>query len=336
MHLHTTAVRQRGKKILQQVRLLYLSSLDVRRFALHASLSPFDRDVDRLSARIIYNVHALEKGLSRNHDLRPGFGRKALSDLNDALVLYRRFDFDQSAFAYVEGLRILRRYLELHDQLGHDVSFVAEIVDPEFLEPHPHTAEGAGFRVLDRVEKQGNRRKPFDQLARDRVSVREFSGEPVDHDSVSRAIDMALKTPSVCNRQGWRVHWIEDRTVMAEVLKEQRGFGYHQLPEVLLCITVSTATFVSPVERNQAFVDGGLFSMSVLYGLEHEGLAAVPLNACLYSRAQRIIRRVVPIPDAEVIVMFIAVGSFPDTSKVPASTRRPLASVVVRHAPSRG
>lgn len=72
--------------------------------------------------------------------------------------------------------------------------------------------------------------------------------------------------------------------------------------------------------------------MSVLYGLEHEGLAAVPLNACLYSRAQKAIRKLVPIPHAEVIVMFIAVGAFPETSAVPASSRKPLESVVVRHA----
>lgn len=329
--LHTTRPRQTIKKVLQYLRLVYLSSQDITRFARYAALSPFDRDVARLTARIIYNVHALEKGLARNHDLRPGFGRTALSKLNEAMVLYRRFGFDTEAFAYVEGLRVLQRYIELHERLDHDVSDLAEVVDRTLLMPHPASAVGAGTKVVTGAEKKHNRTKPFQELALDRVSVREFSGDPVDRRQVINAITIAMKTPSVCNRQGWRVHWIEDQKVMQEVLKHQRGFGYRQMPEVLLCVTVSNATFISPVERNQGFVDGGLLAMSIMYGLEYEGVAAVPLNACLYSGAQRHIRRIVPIPAAEVIVMFIAVGAFPDMTKVPVSSRKPVDTVIVRH-----
>lgn len=329
--MHTTRARQTTKRWLQQLRLVYLGGEDLARFARHAALSSFDRDADRLTARIIYNVHALEKGLARNHDLRPGFGKTALSKLNDAMLLYQRFGFDTTAFAYVEGLRVLQRYIELHKELGHQTRDLAEVVDLTLLAPQAASASGAGTKVVSRVQKDNNRTKAFQELALERVSVREFSGDPVDTGRVANAVAVAMKTPSVCNRQGWRVHWIEDKSVMAEVLKHQRGFGYRQMPEVLLCITVSNATFISPVERNQGFVDGGLFSMSLLYGLEYEGLAAVPLNACLYSRAQKSIRRIVPIPAAEVIVMFVAVGAFPETTKVPVSTRKPLSSVIVRH-----
>ena len=329
--VHASRPRQAVKKALQHLRLAYLSSQDIRRFARHAALSSFDRDVDRLTARIIYHVHALEKGLARNHDLRPGFGRSALSQLNDAMVLYRRFGFDTSAFAYVEGLRVLQRYIEVHEQLGHDIHDLEEVVDRTLTARQPASAAGAGTKVITRAEKEDNSSKSFRELALDRVSVREFSGDAVDSQQVINAIAIAMKTPSVCNRQGWRVHWIEDPEVMQEVLRHQRGFGYPQMPEVLLCITVSNATFVSPVERNQGFVDGGLLAMSIMYGLEYEGVAAVPLNACLYSRAQRRIRRIVPIPAAEVIVMFIAVGAFPDRTKVPVSSRKPVESVVVRH-----
>ncbi len=102
------------------------------------------------------------------------------------------------------------------------------------------------------------------------------------------------------------------------------------MPEVLLTITVSNNTYLSPVERNQAFVDGGLFSMSVLYGLEHEGLAAVPLNAMMYYSDQKAVRELLDIDDSEMITMFIAVGAFMDESVVPISDRKPADTFVKR------
>lgn len=144
------------------------------------------------------------------------------------------------------------------------------------------------------------------------------------------ALRNAEKTPSVCNRQGWRVYWVEDKQLAERVLQHQRGFGQPQMPEVLLTITVSNNTFLSPVERNEAFVDGGLFAMSVMYGLEHEGLAAVPLNAMMYYKDQLAVRRLLEIDDSEMIIMFMAVGAFPEESVVPVSDRKPADTFVRR------
>jgi nitroreductase len=126
------------------------------------------------------------------------------------------------------------------------------------------------------------------------------------------------------------VYWVEDKETARKVLQHQRGFGYKQMPEVLLTITVSNNTYLSPVERNQGFVDGGLFAMSVMYGLEHEGLAAVPLNACMYAKDQKAVRRLLDIDDSEVIVMFMAIGEFMDESIVPISDRKSADSFVKR------
>ncbi|WP_299449845.1 nitroreductase family protein [uncultured Serinicoccus sp.] len=331
MRAATARAKQSAKKALQHVRLQYLAQQDIARFSRHAALSTFDRDLPRVTSRIMYNVHALEKGLARNHDLRPGFGRKALTHLNDAMLLYRASGYDLAAFPYQEGLGVLRRYADLHERLGHDVDFLPAVVDPTHFSAENAGSTTAGTIEVRRDQKQRNTSKNFAELALGRTSIREFSGDAIDQTKVEDAIRVALKSPSVCNRQGWRVHWLSDKTTMKEVLAHQRGFGYREMPEVLMCVTVSNSTFISPVERNQGFVDGGLFAMSILYGLEYQGLAAVPLNACLYSGAQKAIRSIVPIPEAEVIVMFIAVGDFPESSQAPASSRKPLESVVVRH-----
>lgn len=128
----------------------------------------------------------------------------------------------------------------------------------------------------------------------------------------------------MCNRQGWRVYWVEDKDLTRQVLSHQRGFAYERMPEVLLAVTVSNSTFTSPVERNQGFIDGGLFAMTILYGLESEGLAAVPLNACLYVRDRAAIVHLLEMDPSEEVIMFIAIGEFPEETLVPISDRRPI------------
>ena len=90
------------------------------------------------------------------------------------------------------------------------------------------------------------------------------------------ALRNAEKTPSVCNRRvgvptGPRTRISRRRCSLTSVDSVNA-----QMPEVLLAITVSNNTFLSPVERNEAFVDGGLFAMSVMYGLEHGDLLPSP------------------------------------------------------------
>lgn len=327
MKTNTTRSRQQVKKVLQKIRLRYLAYKDVGRFSRTASFSVFDAGYEQVVARIMYNVHAIEKGLARTADFRPGFGRKALSDLNDALVVYRTAGHDPDGFAYAQGVSILQRYIELHAKHDHDVTFIEEIVDSEFLDALADKGV-AGTKIIKRADKQCNDEKTFYELAQGRSSVRQFSGRPIDTSKVMAALGAAEKTPSVCNRQGWRVYWVEDKELAARVLEHQRGFGQRQMPEVLLTITVSNSTFLSPVERNEAFVDGGLFSMSVMYGLEHEGLAAVPLNAMMYYKDQLAVRELLAIDESEMITMFIAVGEFPDETVVPVSDRKPASSFV--------
>ncbi len=332
MKLNTSRPKQSVKKLLQKLRLRYLAHQDISRFSRTASFSIFDDGYEQIVSRIMYNVHSLEKGLSRNRDMRLGFGRERLAHLNDALVVFRMKGFDRSSFAYVQGVSVIQRYKELHAKEQFDVGFLAEIIDEEFLSP-AETFSMAGTKVVQRSDKQRNAEKNFYELSQGRSSVREFSGQPIDHAKIENALRNAAKTPSVCNRQGWKVYWVEDKELARKVLKHQRGFGYPQMPEVLLVIAVSNNTFLSPVERNEAFVDGGLFAMSVMYGLEHEGLAAVPLNAMMYYKDQKAVRALLDVDDSEMIVMFMAVGDFLDESVVPISDRKTMIEFVKRRGP---
>ena len=324
MIINASRPRQAFKRLAQAGRLAVHSFRDAVRFWRYSSLSVFDSGYEQLTSRIMYNVHALEKGLAQAPHWKPGRGRKALRNLNDAMAMYRRQGFEESDFAFLEGLSIIQRYVERHVEHPEDIASIATIVDSSLLRSDLSTQGLTGLKRIRRAEKIDNATRGFYALSQGRSSVRIFTGEPIETDRVMNALRNAEKTPSVCNRQGWRVYWTEDKELAGKVLKHQRGFGASQLPEVLLAITVSNSTFISPVERNQGFIDGGLYSMSVLYGLEAEGLAAVPLNACLYAKDRSAIRDLLSIDPSEEITMFIAIGDMPDEVAVPVSDRRPV------------
>lgn len=327
--MNSNQFRQMLKRCAQAGRLSVYAAQDAMRFWSYASLSTYDRTHDQLVSRIMYNVHALEKGLANVGAWAPSRGRKAISNLNDALTQYSEQGFDLTAYPYVEGLSVLQRYVERHVQAGHETEFMREMVSDSFLAPsNVMDYSAAGVKVVAKPDPELNSEKGFHELSRTRVSVREFSGHPIDDRAVLRAVSSATNSPSVCNRQGWRVYKTENVDLIREVLKHQRGFAYEQMPETLLTIAVSVSTFISPVERNQAFVDGGLFSMSLLYGLEAEGLAAVPLNACLYMRDRSSVVRLLEMDSSEEIVMFVAIGDYPESTTVPASDRKTVGSLV--------
>jgi nitroreductase len=141
---------------------------------------------------------------------------------------------------------------------------------------------------------------------------------------------MAQKTPSVCNRQSSKVYVFskaEDKQKVLSYQNGNRGFG-DQASKVLI-VTSNLEHFVSAGERNQCWVDGGMFSMSLVYALHSLGLGTCCLNWSVERQADQELRQVAGISDAEAVMMMIAVGHLPETLKVAQSPRKPLRDVLV-------
>ena len=146
---------------------------------------------------------------------------------------------------------------------------------------------------------------------------------------ITEAVEMARKTPSVCNRQGQRVHVFEDGPGALRWQPGNKGFGH--LASRALVVTADLQAFSGPGERNQPFVDGGMFAMSLLYALHAKGLGACPLAWSMRPREDRAMRRALGIPDEEAVIMFISVGHLPETLAVAQSHRMPIEHFMVPH-----
>jgi len=163
-----------------------------------------------------------------------------------------------------------------------------------------------------------------------RHSVRQFSPEPVPEEMLERAILMARNSPSVCNRQSFRVYAYTDPDQRKRVLKCQKGnAGFGEEIPLALIVSCDLQTFFSVGERNQCWIDGGLFSMSLVYALHSLGLGTICLNWCAEKDLDRELHLVAEIPESEVIIMLMGAGFLPATLRVAQSPRRSLDKVLV-------
>ncbi|NES66883.1 MAG: nitroreductase, partial [Okeania sp. SIO2D1] len=106
-----------------------------------------------------------------------------------------------------------------------------------------------------------------------------------------------------------------------------RGFG-EQASKVLI-VTSNLEHFASIGERYQGWIDGGMFSMSLVYGLHSLGLGICCLNWSFKKKQDRQLKIIAGIPDSDLVIMMIAVGHLPEEFKVAQSPRKPLKEVLI-------
>jgi nitroreductase len=285
-------------------------------------------------ARMIFHAHAIEKGLSRSN-FRPGFGKIAVPGLAKEINAWLAAGRSTDDTFFISSTGVMRAYLERHATLGEDVSHFWSLFGEQAQEiiNNAHLHEGGVLHASDGRESddvQGEDRGFLD-VVYGRRSVREYTDQPVTDDEISRAVSIAMQSPSVCNRQAARVHQFEDPAVIKAVLDLQGGFAGYQMPPRLLLVSSDLDAFLFATERNQAFVDGGLFMMSLLLGLTEVGLGSCSLNTAMGTKKETAIRKLIDIPDHEVFISFIAVGHYDEEVLVPRSKRVEPEMVLTKH-----
>lgn len=288
---------------------------------------------EHLETRIVYFTHQIEKGLS-HRDFRYGFGKGVLSEFAPLLVALRKVDSSyQTNEIYRSAVCALHEYCQRHEEAKYDLDYIAGLFPADLWNDIEHADyhEG-GVLSITAESKRKNNELTFSELSEARHSLREYSDAPVSVQDLEQAVQAAMRTPSVCNRQPTRVHIVTNKALIKQLLKVQGGFrGYH-MPPALILLTADNQAFMNQDERNEGFTDGGLFGMSLLLALEERQLAACPLNTMLPMERDDATRKLLNLPDSEFLVMYIAVGHFLPETKTCMSRRFDAANIVTVHA----
>jgi nitroreductase len=300
---------------------------DFARFRAAAAPAGYATNEKNLRALVMYYTHSVEKGLSRR-DFRPGFGEKAVSALAQQLNEWARRGLSAQDEFVQSALETMRAYVDRHEEIGVDVSERLAVFDVTVREQIFGAEPGGGVRrFVEPVGAAGT----FAELARNRVSLREFAAGEVPIAIVERAMSLALTSPSACNRQSSRVHVVTESRQIDELLRIQAGLGGYRRPPLLLLVTSDASSYVEATERNQPFVDGALFTMTLIYALEAEGFGTCALTASLWGKNERAVRAALGIPDTEFLITFVAVGRKPADALVPISKRSSVDAVLTVH-----
>lgn len=276
---------------------------------------------DNLRSKITFHYHAIEKGLS-NANLRLGFGKRAFNELFWAMDEYIKKGYPTDDYRFQSAISVIDSYIKLHKSKDFSIDWIEKhmIKYSEYL--MKENKETGGINTLKSYELPEFDKLGFKDLAYNRYSVRDFGKDSLDDNKVFEAIDIATKTPSVCNRQAWKVRYIKSTDKVNEVLKIQKGLtGNGENLRNLLMVTTDKQYMRGGQERNQTYIDGGLFTMSLLYALTSVSIASCTLNANFDLNRERKMRQLLNVKDSEDIIAIIAIGSYPDVFKIAKSPR---------------
>lgn len=301
------------------VKALHGFSYNFKRYYSHAGWRSNMRDAEQRNYNAAKIYHSLEKSMSfKNRRSGAGWG--------DAFALLELLKVanEQGDLGYHDraACKLLASFIELDGNRGTPqadrVKDVLSSLDFTSLDDH-------GTRQYSLADfRRGLLESPEDFFLT-RYSLREFKQDLVDEDIIKRAVSLAMKTPSVCNRQAWHVYHATDPEAKSAALKYQagnRGFG-DRIPNLII-ITTDLKAFMPGQEHYQHWIDGGLFSMSLIYALHSLGVASCCLNWSQSPENDKLLRSVVSIKENHTIVMMLAVGWPDENNNVCVSARRPL------------
>lgn len=260
-------------------------------------------------SRLTINYHGLEKGATLPAPKRP-YGESKVKTIEDLL---------DKASSYGMDL----------DGRGHALATV------QAVENFNNTGT-----ISDTTSPRADRRvlpwnsDDFRSFVQQRHSIRNFDPDrDVALASVREAVAIASDgTPSVCNRRSYRAHFYSDRATISDLLALQngnRGFGH--TVRGLFIVTERRSAFVGAGERNQRWIDGGLFAMTLVYALHAAGFGTCFLNWSQTNRQTALLRMTAGIPRSEDVIVLIAVGYPPNTFRVASSPSRPIDDTFVVH-----
>jgi nitroreductase len=283
--------------------------------------SVFKKDnFGKKESEITLIYHSIEKGLLHK-TIRYRFAKekiiKLIKCLEAKVVLENDFRTQIQA-AYVN----LVNYYNVHKENKIDISsyFPEEkyiIFRNRLKESHDSCIKHSDFSYFSQVKND------FEVFSNSRCSVRSYTGELIDERTFQLVVNLANNAPSVCNRQPTKVHLIQNRELISKIFDIQGGLkGYTNSLKQMIVLTSDRNYFYSVGERNQLYVDGGIYLMNLLYALHYYQIAACPAHWGMPSQADLEMRKLLGFSESHQIICLIAVGIPPREFSTTLSLRK--------------
>lgn len=291
--------------------------------------NPNVKTQNALEAKILRQTHIIEKGMSLPHP-REKFGVQKAMELLNFIEEFVECGYNIKESAPVmNALGVLRAYLTYHEERG----FKPEEVLKKFEKYSMYLLEKEQYGIVEvnKAEMEKKVHGSFPDFFMSRHSVRQFSDRTIDIEDIEKAVKLAMKAPSACNRQSCKAYFYKDKDVNKELGNMIAGnTGFDGEVQNYVVVTSDMSAFYDPFERNQVYVDGGIFTMALVEALHYYGIASCILQNGEYKERNLKFKQICKnIPENEKIILFIAIGYYKDDFTYAVSHRKNLGDVLI-------
>lgn len=283
------------------------------------------KDIAKMQYTLLRTAHTLEKGLSVPSP-RKSFGMEKAQGLISGLERYAaRYGREDPEFL-TAPMHAIAAYLDYSEREGTDVSALkAAFGDLQehyrSLTGHAFEAAPAGTVTASAAQIREAAAGDFSSLLYSRHSIRRFLREEVPDSTILKALELAQRTPSACNRQAWKTHVFKGESAFRLARWQGGCKGFEDEIRTAILVTADMRAFLS-YEPHQAYVDGGLYAMNLINALHYLGLGTIPLSTGFKCTRLKKLRLDFDIPANEVPIVIIGTGFLPDEVKFAASLRK--------------
>ena len=282
---------------------------------------------EKLEYDMLFEIHKLEKGFAVIKNQRP-FGYDKVKRIIRDIKEYEKNNFE-SSFAYNLAYSSLNQYIKFYEEKKWTEKDEYVFVK-KFMNNHRDYQEllvGAfDYKTEDFLPYIKS--VDYDKFLSSRRSIRNFSSKKLKDEDIKKAVNMAIKTPTACNRQMCKIYYIKSDENKKVIEKYAQGLGLFDLTNAnyfVITFDLSANYFIG--ERNQGWFNSGLVTMNFVNALHSLGVGSCCIQFGNSFKEEEEFKKLLNIQENERIGVIITAGYYDKISRIPYSTRKPIEEI---------
>ena len=275
---------------------------------------------ERLKATVVRLTHAIEKGLCISSP-RLGYGREKIETILESIsiLVNRNADYKRDVTFFM-AYDALSEYVEWHKKMSYSdetVEMVRKWLGDNYVVDHPNKKFGGTAKY----ERKPVSIESVENLFDNRHSSRAFLDKEIDRSELIKAIQLANRYPSACNRQAVRVYVVnhERKDCLNHWFCGKQGFWDDVKEFIMVCGKVSAYV---PDEYQQYEVSAGIYIGYLTLALQLYGIGSCVIQREVISTKDWLtFASSLGIPEDDQLIFLLGCGYQDESVSVPLSYR---------------
>lgn len=277
----------------------------------------------KLEYDMLLEIHKLEKGFAVQNPRVFGIDKvkRIIKDINE----YEKKEYDKKSFSYNLAYSSLEQYMNFFEEKLWKDTDEYHIVSEFMKNKKNYEFVKVGAFDLKKEDIIKKAKIDYDGFISSRRSIRNFSSKPLNEKDIIDAINMAIKTPTACNRQMCKIYYMKTNDSKRVIEKYAQGLGLFDLTNAnyfVVTFDINANYFIG--ERNQGWFNSGLVTMNFVNALHSLGIGSCCIQFGNTFKEEREFKKMLNIPNSERIGVIVTAGYYDDISRIPYSTRKPI------------